>query len=520
MNYITWLYFLVENQGKKNQKVIFLYGLSLPTYNKISKTEISSDKINNKKSIVKFTTISKKLIERDNGLLDFKGFISSEEKKCNIIHQKNIIQVAGDINYDIPRSILTTPLYTECLYTEDFFKYYEDLETQNKKITSLIEILNHLENMSGQKFSRAYLKRLGCYEIGKTQEWTENILTPFVVTSTNNNDGLECYYFDVIDNSYKLEDITVHLIVYNNDREIISDTVKVIKDFSFTFLSEVPTEDNFSYEYWVFNSQGRLIDRNKLSFIQEVALRGSISSGSYQIPKKTHSNKSPLSDKDRTIDTYTKGFKNNIEFQKNPEIEQKYNVLYDEVLNYYEEQNIYTNGLWLKFGEHDKIIEFLNFISSNSSYEITFIDPFISSSASIDYFYHFENLNISIKFISCWEANLSPDYIEQSNETSINELITNFDNIQDFNIPLKSATWYDLKNKKFHDRFIYIVDKETNEKTVYSVSNSLNNLLKTEKYDLLIVPLKGNVLLDAIAYIDNLILQCDDSKKIYPRGNV
>lgn len=121
-----------------------------------------------------------------------------------------------------------------------------------------------------------------------------------------------------------------------------------------------------------------------------------------------------------------------------------------------------------------------------------------------------------MQFISCWETNISPNNSEDEKkiESSINELQEQLKRIQEFNIPLKTANWYNFEAKKFHDRFLYVENVSTGEKQVYSISNSLNNMLK--KYSLLIIPLNGNVLEKALFYINNLLLECTSDYKIYP----
>ncbi|MGK0255869.1 MAG: hypothetical protein ACI81I_000476, partial [Arcobacteraceae bacterium] len=258
MNYISWLYFLVENHQKENEKVLFLYGLSLPTSKKVNKTKIESKVLNSKKLIIKFITISQNLINFDNDLIDFTGFIMEEKYTTNIIYKKDIIQVASDINLDIPNSLLTTPIYTKCFYTEDFYQYYNELQSTNSGIESLVKILDILQQMSGQKFSNSYSKRLGCYETSTAQIWCENVLTPFIVNSKHKN-SLSEYYFNVVDNSYNFDSLTVHLIIYNNENEILCDIIKVLNSLSYTFLAEVDKESEASYEYWIFNYEGKLI---------------------------------------------------------------------------------------------------------------------------------------------------------------------------------------------------------------------------------------------------------------------
>ena len=369
--------------------------------------------------------------------------------------------------------------------------------------------------MTGQRFTSNYSKRLGCYEIGEPQEWVEEKATPFVVDTQKQEETLK--YTFKIDEDYVFEEVTVHLIVYNNDNEIVKDTIKIIHNDREVFLTEIKKEDNASLEYWIFDKDGTLIDRNKYGFIRSISLNANLLGKTYDIDAKNYSNKSPLKGKNRSVSTYTQGFKNNIEVDKISDVEERANELYHRLKVYREEDILSKNGAWFNIGEHENIIKFLNIITMHGDYKIVFIDPFISSNASLDYLYHFENQQITIQFISCWETNISPDDSEEKKETevSINELQEQLKRIQEFNIPLKTAQWYNFRAKKFHDRFIYIENVSTYEKQVYSLSNSLNNMLK--KYSLLITPLKGEVLQKALIYLNALFSDCSDENKIFPR---
>lgn len=514
-NYITWLYFLVENQSTSNEKVIFLYGLSLPTNCKKYNIKITSETIEAKKQIVVFSKVDKTPLSVENNSLNFNGFIKSEKTPLKIMNYKEIIQVANGVSRDIPNSLLTSPLYTKCFYTGEFYGYLDEQSFESASIEPLMKILEVLENMSGQKFTSNYSKRLGCYEIGHPQEWMEEKATPFLVDTQKQEETLK--YVLKIDESYIFEQVTIHLMVYNNDNEIVKDFIKSINANNRNiFLAEIEKKDSASLEYWIFDENGKLIDKNKYGFIRSISLNTSLVGKTYDINSSNYSNKSPLKeDKNRSISTYTQGFQNNIEVDKTPDIEEKANKLYQRLKTYKEEDTFYKNGVWFNIGEHNRIIKFLNKITLHGAYKVIFIDPFISKD-SLDYLYYFENKQISMQFISCWKKDISPDDSEEKKATadSINEVQQRLRNIEDFNIPLKTTSWYNFKGGKFHDRFIYIENVSTAEKQVYSLSNSLNNMLKD--YNLLVTPLKGEVLQKALNYLDGLFLECMDKNKIYP----
>lgn len=514
-NYITWLYFLVENQGKDDEKIVFLYGLTLPTKAKKNDTKIVSKKVDITKKIIVFSTTSEKELSRENSLLNFIGFIKSEKEPLEIINSKEIIQVTSEVNWDIPNSLTTSPLHVKCFYTEEFYNYFSEQNFENSPVESFINILKVLQELSGQNFLASYSKRLGCYEVGQPQERIEEKVSPFVVDTQKQEETLK--YILKIDTDYIFEEITIHLIVYNNDNEIVKDIIKSCNQNKDIFLTEIKKEDCASLEYWIFNKEGKLIDRNKHSFIRSISLNCSLPSKTYDINSGDYSKKSPLKDKKRSVSTYNQGFQNNIEVDKIPDIEEKANKLYKRLKRYKEEDVLYKNGIWSDVGEHEDIINFLNGITSKGVYKIIFIDPFISSDASLDYLFHFKNQQIVMQFISCWETNISPDDSGKKKEiqNTVSELQKQLEQIKDFNIPLKTVQWYNFKAKKFHDRFIYIENISSAERQVYSMSNSLNNMLR--KYNLTLLPLKGEVLKKALFYINNLILECTEENKIFPK---
>ena len=73
-NYITWLYFLIVHPKQENEKVIFLYGLSLPTSSQSQDTQDKYINIDENKLIACFTTITESLLLQNNEL-NFNGFI-------------------------------------------------------------------------------------------------------------------------------------------------------------------------------------------------------------------------------------------------------------------------------------------------------------------------------------------------------------------------------------------------------------------------------------------------------------
>lgn len=517
MNFITWLYFLVENQNKENEKVIFLYGLSLPTDAKERKIVIDSKNISDDKdkSIVVFSKISKECLKIDDDFLDFKGFIKSYKEPLSIVFEDEVLQFEEKVNRHIPSSIVKTPLKTQCLYTDEFYGYYTESDFENKSIEDFVKILEVLEELSGQKFKTTYSKRLGCYEVGQTQEWVDKYETPFEITKEDKGDSFDFYL--KVDEKYIFDTLVVHIIFYKNkDEEVLIDTIKALKKDEDTFLVKV-SKEVVSLEYWIFDSQNKLTERRKRSFIKSMIGSINIMGSKHNIPKDIYDSKSPLKDKDRIVSPYHEASRSN--YQDNNIADKIYERAFKinkRLKNYFEENALYQNGVWFNKNEHDKIINFLNIITQGGAYKITFVDPFVSSQSSIEYLYHFTNQQINMKFISCWKENKSPnDATEQGLSKSVLELQENLQRLESFDLPLKNSCWHNLKSESFHDRFIYIENVESCKKVVFSLSNSLNNMLKN--YDLLVVPLKGEVLKSALNYVNNLLLECTSENQIYPK---
>lgn len=509
-NYITWLYFL-----KEKEEVVFLYGISLPTISNCQESNIdkrSSIRINKNQSIVCFKTISNKTLEKDN-LLCFNGFIKDETYEVEILKVKNIILLSDEINRNIPRSILGTPLKTKVFYTKHIYEYLN-----NKNIENLKLLFEKLEKVTAQPFSKSYIKRIGCYEIGEPNEWLENTNTPFILEQNLDREKNKREYFFEKKSNFFNKKYLIHLIIYNSEDEVIFDTIKSIneEDIKITLCDSVMDEDS-SFEYWVFDKNNILIDRQKFSFLKSVNINMGILGGSYKLPKESFSKKSPLSKEDSIVSTINYNMMQ-IDMSKDSNIELENKKLYAKVKEFSQKDEIKDFGKWFTKDKYKEIIEFLNEITKNGSYKLIFIDPFISSTASLDYLYHFSNTQISLQFISCWAKNISPDNDkkEESEIEHIEIFKKRLDDIKNYQIPLKSAIWYNLKEKEFHDRFIYVENTITSEINVYTLSNSLNNML-TIYNNLSIVPLRGNVLVGSISYIQELINKCNDNNKIYPK---
>lgn len=512
MNQITWLYFL---EDKANQQDIFLYGLSLPTKEKIHSTKIKNITISKKKRIILFTTISN-LTVLQNEELNFNGFMGKAKYETKIIDSQNTILVSKKIDNRRPYSFLEYPVYTKTFYTDDIHQYiynYTNIEELNI-------ILEKLSTISGQPFHNIYSKRLGCYEIGKLSKWIESKNIKFVECKLDKEKNTREYWF--IRDEHINIDFTIHLIIYNDDNEILHDfIVNISKEETSKNLITTTLDEDAGFEYWIFDNEKNLLDERSLNFAKYMSSSIRVMENKYNIPKETFSKKNPLSKNDSEVQIHTPVSQQTFKSSTQNNIKNVNREIYQQLKEYNQIDDIKKHGKWFKKENFKELIDFFNSLTKNDNYELMFIDPFISSSACLEYLYHFENTNIAFRFISCWAYNVSPD--DDIKQETVSEHIENFKriltNINEYKLPLKNSTWYNLKEKSFHDRYLYINNLTTKEILIFTVSNSLNNLLSNYA-NLLIMPLHGKPYLEAKSYIENdLLLKCKEPNKIYPESN-
>jgi len=242
MNYITWLYFL---EDKKNNKDIFLYGLSLPTKSDVNETKTTSIKISKKVRIVLFTTISKLTLMQNNNL-NFTGFMGKANYHTNIVDTQNTILVSENIDKNRPYSILGFPIYVSTYYTQDVHTYIDN----NISTNGLNIILEKLSTVSGQDFSGIYLKQIGSYETGKAKEWIEDRNSIFELgQNLDKKNNVREYFFHKQEGYINIAYI-IHLIIYNDDNEILYDNIYYIKESDkFTTLISTNLTEDSGFEY-------------------------------------------------------------------------------------------------------------------------------------------------------------------------------------------------------------------------------------------------------------------------------
>lgn len=493
-NRANWLYFLQYESDKKSKECVFLYGLSLPTKHNTMEAKISQigQKKINKKCILVFASVTEfksNLIET----IDFKAIHSKCPHQSVIVASKSIIQVSKESSLETPESLLQTPMSVDIYYTNELVSYKEGFYFKDDNIEELSKIAQILENESGQSFSNAYSKRLGCFEYATPQAWSELTVTPFIFIETKDKILLrKTKEFQL----FITEDFSVHLIAYKND-EIVLDKLIQIKNNKAEQDFNLLDDDYHYYEYWVFNQDGILIDRDRKYFIEKISLNGNQICAEYALSQVNYTKKSSLKHKERSVKT-TRSFNIDVDSDKGSEpIVQKLENLYQK-LKIHSIKEDTNDGQWFVHtdkGHVEELIKYFNCLTKSNNCTMTIFDPYLSEE-SLEYFLHLTNLNLKLNFVS---------YLKK--QSAIDDIITSkLNNYKDYTIPLANVMWYNVKDE-FHDRIIYIQNTITNStemEQIYILSNSLNNLLKS--YDFCIVPLNGKTKKRAKTYIDNLLL--------------
>lgn len=487
MNYITWLYFTKN----KDNNFIFIYGLSLPTKSDYQVTKSQRFKVTNNLDIMCYTTISDKNIFNENRL-DFENFIQENIYSCDIIHKKQTIQSNNSSDkVTIPQSIFQKPINVKTYYTSS-------LEDQDFKEEELALIAKELENLTNQPFSNNYSKRLFSFEIFEISLDLEE--TNKSDLELNRDRNLEqdkgIYFFKKSESD--INEYLIHLIVYNEDKEVIFDGFKLIKKEDIRteiFTSNLSIDG--SMEYWIFDLSGKLLDKNKYSFFKYMSHSIQLRSETYEISKSNFSKRSRLSRQNQMVETYSSTIGSRM--GEPNRVESFINIISNNIKNYFDTKE--QRSFFFEKGDNFYDLKnFLNKLIEKDSCTLTIIDPYVSEN-SLDYLYLLENKSVKIRLISC------------RNE-SFDKLKENLNLLKDFNIPLSNLSFYNLKEKSFHDRYIHIKSNEKEE--VYSLSNSINNLLINYP-NILLVKIEDTTKKKLLEYFNNKIFKkCDDSTIVYP----
>lgn len=485
MKRANWLYFLGD---KSNKEELFLYGLSLPTSfpeERNSKPKKIGENINGK-HIHRYESINEKGIDdiqiEDNMRIKLNEINSMLNNNIEFIHQKQVTQVSRDYNYDIPESPIHSIVKMNIFYTDNFHAYESGKYLKGENISELKDILKILEDDTGQSFSSAYSKRLGCFEYGSVMPWAESI-TPFDI---NKNQKYYCFKRSRYD-----EDMFVHLSVYSNSKEIILDELKLLPQGVKEVNFDQKLKDTSEFEYWVFNKEGELLHRNRFHWILGCNVCFNVPTGTIDIVDETSRRDSKT--KNVTIHNPISSMEiSSSKDEVDERIRSRESIIYGLV-----KKHSMDKGRWFIRTDDSisEIIKYLNDLTRESNTELLIVDPFFSKE-SLGPLLRMENSTIKINIISCWGKSKKTDWK--------NEVVKTLIKLKDFGLPASYLTWHDLKERLFHDRFIKI--KNNTEVKIFMLSNSINSLLKS--YDFCLVLLEGHIRKNALLYIDTL--ECKD----------
>ncbi len=506
MKYLHNIFLLLKKIDKNKKELYFLYGYSLPTTSDLEYKESSKTKINNK-----YTLFS--LIHTTNELFDFTSIINIDDILKNdnnlsdyslnipIESKKNIIKVHENINKNIQASIFAyTPTYADIYYTNEIQRLNADHNLMDK-------IINTLKENSSLPFDKQYKNNLGSFEILSIPFWIENNKEICEIKRNYNNESkVTDYIFSTLNAIGKEKQFKIHLIIYNNYKELIYDKIHdILEDTDDVLLTTINDNIDSFYEYWIFDNE-ILITRVFGNIIKEAYFTTNVIEKNLFINTNNFKNKSIPKGIIESTEIYTNvsnsviSNSNNVSKSVSPRLKESKGGLFNKDDNGFEK---------LKF--------FFNDVTYGGKCSLIIVDPFISS-ASLEYLIFLENSQVDITFVSAWSNNTSPDGIPNTIlEQSKKETIIALNNFNKKNIPLGNSKWYNLKDGLFHDR--YIIVEHNNHKRIFTLSNSLNNLLSNHP-NLLIYLIENIDIYNAIdEYINNLKSRCIPENLIYPDIN-
>lgn len=523
MKYINWLYFAQSTFNEK-KVIYFLYGLTISTkYEQNIYKKYTRNLSGKKDKLICFEFTSANDLYHDskidlslmNEIKEFKEYTELLED-IEVLDNKKTIQVSREVYRNIAPSFLSLPISMTTFSTDSFNRYYEDIIINKDKDSFLFDVIELLEKESKQPFKSTYSSRIGTYEIAQVKEWVEDLSDPCYIETKLNQEKTKRPYILKKHKSFFDKSFTIHLIVFNDYNEVIYDEINTIKENEDElFLCEFDPNEDSAIEYWIFDDTNNLIGREKNFYLKSISLNIGVIGDTYNFPANTFSKRGQLSKSDHSVSTVRYSSSN---IQTKEESSHNTNFLTNLINKYYKKDSK-DSGYFLtkKEDTFNDLKSFFNEITGIDGYEVFIIDPFISSN-SLEYFRLLTNANVSICLISCWDNSISPD--GKTNTTivkSIEQTQLHLDSFKDYNLPVSHAKWFNLKPDKFHDRYIYLVNKKNSKTKIFTISNSLNNLL-TNYENLLILPLKESVKVDAENYIKSLIKLCDDEdNRVYPR---
>jgi hypothetical protein len=505
-NRANWLYFLLGD--KKLKEAFFLYGVSVPTHHE-KKEEKKPKKI-------KFANKEIHCWHSVNGL-DFSKEITHFESihsivknhKIEVSARKSVVHFSIDVDQKNPESLFRSPVDVDVYYIDEIMKYKDGFYFKPEGIEELAKILEILQKETGQSFKGAYSKRLGTFEYMVNKPWSENEVTPFTVYIEPKGQKVPHRYFFRRSGEFLTEELLIHLVVYDDEKEVLFDQLKIIKSGEEKIFFEHQIHNNDSgYEYWIFDRDGKLLDRDKMFFLKSISFGLNILGSQYNISQENLSKSSSLKGGNVGIINHISNIKVDLKSQNELErVSDRAKVLYQSITEYFSGSNQINCRWFNKVDNQEDLKKYLNQITHFEKCEACIIDPYFSFDSdskefSTDYLFFLKNSNLNLKVISCFPGN-SKKHAEK---------IKSF---QDFDIPLSRMMWHNLKHGKFHDRFIYVKGKiDSNEKEdVYMLSNSFNNILKD--YNICVARLDGEAKTQAIKHVRELQSECNDNNLIY-----
>lgn len=505
-NRANWLYFLWD---RKLKKPFFLYGISLPTDHEKEEEKPKKIKLGNKE-IHCWYSINE--LDCSKEITNFSSIHSVLNHKISVIAKKSVVQMSIDVDQQNPESLFHAPVDVDVYYTNEILEYDDGFYFQSEGIDELAKILEILQKETGQSFKKAYSKRLGAFEYVTTKPWSENQVTPFTVYIEPKGQKVPHQYFFKRSEEFLNKELLVHLVVYDDEKEVLFDQLKIIKsgDEKIFFEHQIHNNDS-GYEYWVFDRDGKLLDRDSKTFIRSISFGLNLIGNQYTIPQDILSNKSSL--KEGSVGIISVMRNNQIDFKNKDELTKigdRAKNLYQRVTEYFSGSN-QSNCRWFKKSDNQEDLKkYLNQITHFEKCEAWIIDPYFffdsdSKDYSTDYLLFLQNSGLDLKIISCFEG-------------ASKEKAQSLKLLQDYNMPISRMIWYNFSEGEFHDRFIYITNKEGAKQVeeIYLLSNSLNNLLK--KYDLCVVRLDGETKRQSIMHLKKLINKCSDKNLIHRVG--
>lgn len=508
-NRANWLYFLCEMDKDKVKEAFFLYGNSLPTEHEAKEEKPKTlGKVGNKKIQCWYSI---KALDCSEEITNFKSIHSVVNHPVSVIARKSVVHLSIDVDQKNPESLFGVPVDVGVYYTDDILGYNDGFYFKPEGMDELVKILEILKEETGQSFKGAYSKRIGAFEYITTKPWSENKVRPFAIDIEPRGQKEPHQYFFKRSEEFLNEELLVHLVVYDNDNEVLFDQLRTIKSEEKQILFDPLIHNNDGgYEYRVFDKDGNLMDRDKKFFIKSISFGMNLLENQYTISKDNLSEKSPLKEGNVGIISFMKN--NQIDFNN----QDKLRKVSDRTKNLYQRINEYFSGSdhsncrWFKKDNNqEEFKKYLNQITHFEKCEAWIIDQYfcfdpVKKEYSTDYLFFLQNSGLDLKVISCFPG-ASRKHAE------------NLKGLQDFNIPLSRMVWHNLSNGKFHDRFIYVKGKNSSDvvEDIYMLSNSFNNILKD--YAICIVRLDGEAKRQAIMHFIELKSECNDSNIIYKK---